>query len=208
MSTAERHLRYLMRLIADQDDVELVAPASDRKSVGALVYVAECFGFRYSGVRLVGRYKNLHVRLVRSTDPADRQRAAANLAAFPAVGQGGNVPGMYQASLTPVPEAQADVALLDDLVMYDALVQAGSRRQLLAMAWASGGVLLLLALATGAYAVLLPLAVLMPAMLVASLRINAARRAKIAVRLTAAGCVQVPDDVGRDRYVRPVPQAG
>ncbi|MFD7387402.1 hypothetical protein ACFV46_02920 [Streptomyces sp. NPDC059852] len=208
MSTAERHLRYLMRLIADQDDVELVAPASDRKSVGSLVYVAECFGFRYSGVRLVGRYKNLHVRLVRSTDPADRQRAAANLAAFPAVGQGGNVPGMYQASLTPVPEAQADVALLDDLVMYDALVQAGNRRQLLAMAWASGGVLLLLALATGAYAVLLPLAVLMPAMLVASLRINAARRAKIAVRLTAAGCVQVPDDAGRDRYVRPVPQAG
>ncbi|MDI9831705.1 hypothetical protein ACWEGS_12040 [Streptomyces sp. NPDC004822] len=208
MSAAERHLKYLMRLISNQDDVELVTPASDRKSAGALVYVAECFGFRYSGVRLVGRYKNLHVRLVRSTDPADRQRAAANLAAFPGVGQGGNVPGMYQASLTPVPEAQADVALLNDLIMYDALVQAGNRRQLLGMAWASGGVLLLLALATAAYAVLLPLAVLMPAMLVGALRINAARRAKIAERLTAAGCARVQDDAGRDRYVRPVPQTG
>ncbi|MFJ4758458.1 MULTISPECIES: hypothetical protein [Streptomyces] len=208
MSAAERHLKYLMRLIANQDDVELVAPASSRKDVGALVYVAECFGFRYAGVRLVGRYKNLHVRLVRSPDPADRQRAAANLAAFPSVGQGGNVPGMYQASLTPVPEVRADVAVLDDLVLYDALVQAGNRRKLLGMAWASGGVLLLLALATGVYAVLLPLAVLMPAMLVGALRINAARRAKIAARLTAAGCVQVQDDAGRDRYVRPVSQAG
>ncbi|MFE5187206.1 hypothetical protein [Streptomyces sp. NPDC056628] len=208
MSTAERHLKYLTRLIANQDDVELIVPSSDRKSVGALVYVAECFGFRYSGVRLVGRYKNLHVRLVRSGDPADRQRAATNLAAFPAVGQGGTVPGMYRASLTPVPEAQADVDVLNDLIMYDALLLAGNRRQLLTMAWGSAGLFLLLAPATGKYAVLLPLAVLLPAFLLGSLRINGARRAKIAERLRAAGCATVQDDAGRDRYVRPVPQAG
>ncbi|MES5816447.1 hypothetical protein [Streptomyces sp. RG80] len=205
MSIAERHLSSLMRQLATQDHVELVHPFAEHKTFGALVYVAECFGFRYSGVRLVGRHKVLHVHLVRSPEPWAQQRAAANLAAFGQVGAGGPVPGMYLNSLTPVPEAQADVDLIIALIKYDGLVEAGNRKQLLTIAWGSGALFLLLALLTGVYAVLLPLAVLMPAFVLCALRINTVRRAKLGAQLTAAGCAQVRDDAGRERYVRPVP---
>lgn len=203
----ERHLSSLMRQLATQDHVELIHPFAEHKTFGALVYIAECFGFRYAGVRLVGRHKTLHVHLVRDHQPWAQQRAAANIAAFPQVGAGGPVPGMYLNSLTPVPEAQPDVDLLIALIKYDALVEAGNPRQLLTIGGGSGAVLLLLALLTGAYAVLLPLAVLMPAFMFGALRINTTRRAKLAAQLTAAGCVQVRDDAGRERYTRPVPNA-
>ncbi|MFI1725791.1 hypothetical protein [Streptomyces sp. NPDC020489] len=205
MSLVERHLSSLMRQLATQDHVELVHPFAEHKTFGALVYVAECFGFRYAGVRLVGRHKILHVHLVRSPEPWAQQRAAANIAAFPQVGAGGPVPGMYLNSLTPVPEAQADVDLIVAIIKYDALVEAGNRRQLLTIGWGSGVLFLLLALLTGVYAVLLPLAVLTPAFLLGALRVNTVRRAKLAAQLTAAGCAQVRDDLGRERYVRPVP---
>jgi hypothetical protein len=207
LSLAERHLSSLMRQLATRDHVELIHPFAEHKTFGALVYVAECFGFRYSGVRLVGRHKVLHVQLVRDPQPWAQQRAAANIAAFPQVGVGGPVPGMYLSSLTPVPEAQADVDLIISLIKYDALVEAGNRKQLLTIGWGSGAVLLLLALLTGVYAVLLPLAVLMPAFILGALRINTFRRTKLAAQLTAAGCAQVRDDAGRERYVRPVPSA-
>lgn len=195
----------MRQLATQQHVVKLVHPFAELKTFGALVYVAECFGFRYAGLRLVGRHKILHVRLVRDTEPWAQQRAAANVATFGQVGAGGPVPGMYLNSLTPVPEAQADVDLLTALVRYDALVEAGNRRQLLTIGWGSGAVCLLLALLTGVYAVLLPLAVLLPAMMLGALRVNTARRAKLARQLTAAGCTRVRDDAGRERYVRPLP---
>ena len=206
LSQAERHLNHLMRQLATQQHVELIHPFAELKTFGALMYVAECFGFRYSGVRLVGRHKALHVQLVRDPEPWAQQRAAANIAAFPQVGAGGTVPGMYLNSLTPVPEAQPDVDLIIALIKYDALVTAGNRRQLLTIGWGSGALFLLMALLTSKYAVLLPLAVLMPAFLIGSLRINAVRRAKLAGQLAAAGCTAVLDEAGRERYVRPLPQ--
>ncbi|MEU6548977.1 hypothetical protein ABZ915_01650 [Streptomyces sp. NPDC046915] len=60
---------------------------------------------------------------------------------------------------------------------------------------------------SGACAVLLPLAVLLPAFLLGALRTNASRRAKPAERLTAAGCTPALDEAGRERFVRPVPHA-
>ncbi|MCX4764438.1 hypothetical protein OG562_26455 [Streptomyces sp. NBC_01275] len=205
MSNAERHLNSLMRQLAAQQTVELVHPFSDLKTFGSLVYVAECFGFRYAGVRIVGRHKVLHVDLVRDPEPWAQQRAAANVAAFPQVGLGGPVPGMYLNSLTPVPEAQADVDLITSLIRYDGLVVAGDRRKLLTIGWGSGALFLLLALLTGTYVVLLPLAVVMPAFVLGALRINTVRRANLARRLTAAGCTPVRDEKGVERFVRPVP---
>ncbi|MHC3468321.1 hypothetical protein ACYF6T_06380 [Streptomyces sp. 7R007] len=205
LSQAERHLSSLMRQLTTRDHAELVHPFTEIKTVAALVYVAECFGFRYSGVRLVGRHKIQHVQLVRDPEPWAQQRAAANFAAFPQVGAGGPVPGMYLNSLTPVPEAQADVDLIASVLKYDFLVEAGNRKQLLTYGWGGCAVFLLLALVTQVYAVTLPLAVLIPALMYGALRVNAVRRAKLGARLTAAGCAQVQDDRGRPRYVRPVP---
>ncbi|MGW7254044.1 hypothetical protein [Streptomyces sp. NPDC054834] len=205
MSQVERRLNNLMRQLATQQHVELIHPFAELDTFGALVYVAECFGFRYAGVRLVGRHKLLHVDLVRDPEPWAQQRAAANTATFTQVGAGGPVPGMYLNSLTPVPEAQADVDLIGALIKYDALVAAGNRKQLLTIGWGSAALFLLLALVSGVYAVLLPLAVLSPAFMIGALRINTSRRAKLARQLTAAGCTQVRDDAGQERYVRPVP---
>ncbi|MEU6063075.1 MULTISPECIES: hypothetical protein [Streptomyces] len=205
MSQAERHLNSLVRQLATRQNVELVHPFAELKTLGALVYVAECFGFRYAGVRLVGRYKVLHVHLVRDAEPWAQQRAATNAATFTQVGAGGPVPGMYLNSLTPVPEAEADVDLICALIRYDGLAEAGNRKRLLTLAWGSGALFLLMAVITGVYAVLLPLAVLMPAWLLGALRINTVRRAKLAGQLTAAGCTPVRDQTGRERYVRPVP---
>jgi hypothetical protein len=112
---------------------------------------------------------------------------------------------MYLGSLTPVPEAQADVDLITTLIRYDAAGAAANRKQLLAMAWAGPVLFLLLAVLTEKYAVLLPLAVLTPAFLLGALRINVTRRAKLAERLLAAGCTPVRDDAGRERFMRPVP---
>ncbi|WP_449342529.1 hypothetical protein [Streptomyces aurantiogriseus] len=112
---------------------------------------------------------------------------------------------MYLGSLTPVPEAQADVDLLATLIRYDALEAAANRAQLLTIGWGSAALFLLLAVLTGKYAVLLPLAVAMPLGMLGALRVNTIRRAKLAQRLTAAGCTPVRDEEGRERYVRPVP---
>ncbi|WP_432134942.1 MULTISPECIES: hypothetical protein [unclassified Streptomyces] len=204
--SVNRHLKPLMRQIATQDEVEIVAPG-DAETAAALAYVAECYGFRYSGVRLVGRHKVLHVDLVRGTDPAAQQRAAANVAAFPDPGKDRPVPGMYLGSLKPVPETQAEVDVLADLIRYDRLVAAGNPRQLRALAAGSAVLFLLLTVVTGKYAVLVPITVLLPALLLGSIRVNASHRAKLGRRLTAAGCAQARDHRGVERYMRPVPYA-
>lgn len=205
MSIADRHVTALMRQLASQDVVELVHPFAEWETVGALAYVAECYGFAYADVRHLGRQKMLCVRMVRDADPRAQQRAAANAAAFPHAGAGGPVPGMYQGSLTPVPAAQPDVDLITTLIRYDALGAAGNRKQLLTMAWAFPLLFVLLAALTGKFAVLLTLAALTPAFLLITLRVNETRRAKLARRLTAAGCTPVRDAQGRERFVRPVP---
>ncbi|WP_328873319.1 hypothetical protein OHT76_26385 [Streptomyces sp. NBC_00287] len=202
MSIADRHVTALMRQLASQDVVELVHPFAEWQTFGALAYIAECYGFRYADVRLVGKEKTAHIRLVRDTGPRAQQRAAANAAAFPNAGAGGPVPGMYQGSLTPVPEAQPDVDLITTLIRYDALGAAANRKQLLTMAWAFPLLFVLLAALTGKFVVLLPLAALTPAFLLITLRVNEARRAKLARRLSAAGCTPVRDEQGRERYIR------
>ncbi|MFH8804469.1 hypothetical protein ACH4F6_33670 [Streptomyces sp. NPDC017936] len=207
MSLADRHLTSLMRQIASRDTVELIHPFTEWQTFGALAYVAECYGFRYESVRLVGRQRVVHVQLVRDPGPAARQRAAANSAAFPDPGPGRPVPGMYLGSLTPVPEAQADVDLLTTLIRYEALEVAGDPVRLRVIAGGSAVLFLLLAVLTGKYAVLLPLAVALPLGVLGALRLNASRRAKLAARLTAGGCALVRDGHGRERYVRPVPYA-
>ncbi|GGR00333.1 hypothetical protein [Streptomyces aurantiogriseus] len=205
MSLADRHLDSLLRQITTRNAIELIHPFAELQTFGALAYVAECYGFRYESVRLVGKQRVVHVHLVRDPSPAARQRAAANTAAFPDPGPGRPVPGMYLGSLTPVPEAQADVDLLATLIRYDALEAAANRAQLLTIGWGSAALFLLLAVLTGKYAVLLPLAVAMPLGMLGALRVNTIRRAKLAQRLTAAGCTPVRDEEGRERYVRPVP---
>ncbi|CCK28010.1 hypothetical protein BN159_3631 [Streptomyces davaonensis JCM 4913] len=202
MSLADRHVTALMRQLASQDVVELVHPFAEWETLGALAYIAECYGFRYADVRHVGKEKTVHVTMVRDPDPRAVQRAAANAAAFPQAGAGGPVPGMYQGSLTPVPEAQPDVDLIATLIRYDALGAAANRKQLLTMSWGIPLVLVLLAALTGKFAVLLTLAALVPAFLLITLRVNETRRAKLAERLTAAGCTPVRDEQGRERYVR------
>ncbi|MDX3115842.1 hypothetical protein [Streptomyces scabiei] len=205
MSIAARHITALMRQIATRNAIELVHPFAEFQTFGALAYIAECYGFRYESVRLVGKHRILHVQLVRDPDPSARQRAAANSAAFPGPGPDRPVPGMYLGSLTPVPEAQADVDLITALIRYDAFAAAANRRQLQFIGWGSAVLFLLMAVLTGVYAVLLPLAVLMPAFVLGALRVNTMRRAKLARQLTAAGCTPVRDGAGVERYVRPTP---
>ncbi|MFI6039024.1 hypothetical protein ACIBBD_33795 [Streptomyces sp. NPDC051315] len=205
MTLADRHLDSLLRQIATRNAIELIHPFAEWQTFGALAYVAECYGFRYESVRLVGKQRLVHVQLVRDAAPWARQRAAASTAAFPDTGPGRPVPGMRPGSLTPLPEAQADVDLLTALIRYEALEAAANRAQLLTVAWGSAALFLLLAVLTGKYAVLLPLAVLTPLGMLGALRLNASRRAELARRLTAAGCAPVRDETGRERYVRPVP---
>ncbi|MFH0174412.1 hypothetical protein [Streptomyces cacaoi] len=206
MSLADRHITALMRQITTRNDIELVHPFAELDTFGALVYVAECYGFRYESVRLVGKHRIMHVQLVRDPSAWARQRAAANSAAFPDPGPGRPVPGMYLGSLTPVPEVQAEVDVITALIRHDALGAAANRKQLLAIGWGAAALFLLMAVLTGKYAVLLPLAVLMPLFMVGSLKVNTSRRAKLAQRLMAAGCTPVRDAAGLERYVRPVPQ--
>lgn len=206
LTVADRHLESLMRQITTRNAIELIHPFAEWQTFGTLAYVAECYGFRYESVSLVGKQRTVHVRLVRDPSPAARQRAAANTAAFPAPGPGRPVPGMQPGSLTPVPETQADVDLLTTLIRYEALKAAANRAQLLTIAWGSAALFLVLAVLTGKYAVLLPLAVLTPLGMLGALRVNTARREKLAARLTAAGCTPVRDEEGRERYVRPVPR--
>ncbi|MDN0195206.1 hypothetical protein [Streptomyces sp. S.PNR 29] len=205
MSLADRHITALMRQLATQDVVELIHPFAEWQTFGALAYIAECYGFRYADVRLVGKHRIAHIYLVRDDSPQAQQRAAANRSAFPDPGPGRPVPGMYLGSLTPVPEAQPDVDLITTLIRYDAAGAAANRKQLLTMAWAFPLLFLLLAVVTGKYAVILPVAVLTPVFVLVSLRINATRRARLAERLTAAGCTPVRDESGRERFARPVP---
>ncbi|MET9762663.1 hypothetical protein ABZ016_27090 [Streptomyces sp. NPDC006372] len=207
LSLADRHISALMRQIATQDMIELVHPFSEWRTFGALAYIAECYGFRYVDVRLVGKHKIAHICLVRDTSPQAQQRAAANTAAFPDPGPGRAVPGMYLGSLTPVAQAQADVDLITTCIRYDAAGAAANRKQLRTMAWAGAVLFLLLSVLTGKYAVLLPLAVLTPVFLLGALRVNTTRRAKLAQQLLAAGCTPVRDEAGRERFVRPVPHA-
>src|SRR5689334_19603633 len=103
---AARHITALMRQIATRDAIELVHPFAEVRTHGAVDQVAEGYGLRYAGVRLGGKEPVLHGHLVRAPDPAARQRAAANSAAFPDPGPDRPVPGMYLGSLTPVPEAR------------------------------------------------------------------------------------------------------
>ncbi|MFE6828146.1 hypothetical protein [Streptomyces sp. NPDC057690] len=206
MSLTDRHITALMHQIATRNDIELVHPFAELETFGSLVYLAECYGFRYESVRLVGKHRIMHVQLVRDSSPWARQRAAANSAAFPDPGPGRPVPGMYLGSLTPVPEVQPEVDVITALIRHDALGAAANRKQLLAIGWGSAVLFLLMAVLTGKYAVLLPLAVLMPLFMLGSLKINTTRRAKLAQRLTAAGCTPVRDAAGAERYVRPVPQ--
>ncbi|MEU9735747.1 hypothetical protein [Streptomyces sp. NPDC048002] len=203
MSVADRHVSTLMRQLASQDVVELIHPFAEWETIGALAYIAECYGFRYADVRHIGKQKMLCVRMVRDAGPRAQQRAAANAAAFPQAGAGGPVPGMYQDSLKPVPEARPEVDLIATLIRYDALGAAANRKQLITMAWAFPLLFVLLAAVTGKFAVLLTLAALTPALLLLSLRLNAARRAKLAARLAAAGCTPVRDERGEEWYVRP-----
>jgi hypothetical protein len=207
LTVADRHLESLMRQITTRNAIELIHPFAEWQTFGALAYVAECYGFRYESVSLVGKQRIVHVRLVRDPSPAARQRAAANTAAFPDPGPGRPVPGMHPGSLTPVPETEADVDLLTTLIRYESLEAAANRAQLLTIAWVSAALFLLLAVLTGKYAVLLPLAVLAPLGMLGALWVNTARRARLAARLTAAGCTPVRDEEGRERYVRPVPHA-
>ncbi|WP_406007209.1 hypothetical protein OG440_14200 [Streptomyces sp. NBC_00637] len=206
MGLADRHITALMRQISTGNAIELVHPFAELETFGSLVYLAECYGFRYESVRLVGKHRIMHVQLVRDPSPWARQRAAANAAAFPDPGPGRPVPGMYLGSLTPVPEAQADVDVITALIRHDALGAAANRKQMLALGWGAAVLFLLMAVLTGVYAVLLPLAVLMPLCMHGALRVNAARRQKLARRLMAAGCTPVRDAAGQERYVRPVPQ--
>ncbi|MFE1437953.1 hypothetical protein [Streptomyces sp. NPDC058739] len=206
MSLAEQHINAVMRQVATQDVVEIHHPYAKRQTVASLAYIAEAYGFRYADARVEGEQKTLHVYLVRDHDERAPHRAAANAAAFPQAGAGGAVPGMQPGTLTPLPQARAEVDVLGALIRYDAFGSAVDRKKFVLMSWSFPLVLLLLAVVTGKYAVLVPLAALPPVVLLGALRVNTARRAKLAEQLTAAGCTPVRDQQGRERYVRPVPQ--
>ncbi|MFI9153883.1 hypothetical protein [Streptomyces sp. NPDC053367] len=209
MSLAEKQITAIMRQVASQDVVEIDHPYAKGRTVAALAYIAEAYGFRYADARLEGdaQRKSLHVYLVRDPDERARQRAAANAAAYPQAGAGGPVPGMRQGTLTPLPEAEAEVDLLMGLIRFDTAVSVADPKKFMAMSWMIAAVMVLLAVVTGKYAVALPLAVLLPVLLQVALRINVRRRAKLAARLTAAGCTPIQDEMGRTRYVRPAHHA-
>ncbi|CAL9535569.1 hypothetical protein [Streptomyces sp. enrichment culture] len=207
MSLVEKHITAVMRQVASQDVVELDHPYAKAQTVASLAYIAEAYGFRYADARLEGdpQHKSLHVYLVRDDDDRARQRAAANAAAFPQAGAGGAVPGMRPGTLTPLPEAEAEVDLLRALIRFDTAGAAGDPKKFLTMSWAIPLVLVPLGVLTGKHLVLFPLAAALPVLLLVALRINVRKRAKLAERLEAAGCTPVRDQQGRERYVRPVP---
>ena len=96
MSLADRRITAVMRQIASQDVVEIVHPYARLQTLGALAYIAECYGFRYVEVRRAGENKSVHVYLVRDAAPGHssarrptrpRSRRRAREARSPACGR-------------------------------------------------------------------------------------------------------------------------
>ncbi|MGW7053555.1 hypothetical protein [Streptomyces sp. NPDC054887] len=200
----ERHIAGMLQQIARQQDIIEIAPQGTTPKAAALAHVAEQYGYTYGMAHRTG-FKNslVQVRMYRDPQPDARVREAATIAAHPQAGNGGSVPGLEQGSLKPLPEAVAAVAVLKDLVTFDvmALYVANRREKVLCyLACAVLTVLLLIdkspveAVASGGTVALL---------CTVAYKVGAIRRRKIAQRLTAAGFLEVRDEQGGRRFLRP-----
>ncbi|WP_147986754.1 hypothetical protein [Streptomyces sp. t39] len=203
MNASDKRIASLLRQIATQDVVELRQEASVAKRVAAQAYVAEQYGFSYGEAWREGHNKSvLAVRLYRDPRPEARAREAATIAAHPEAGMGGPVPGLKPGTLSPLPEAEAAVAVLKDRIGYDVMAQPTGPSQK-RFAYAMIGVVAVIFLAMGKWVEALAVSAVLAAFLAGAFRLSDVRRQRIADRLTAAGLTAVTDEHGRRRFLPP-----
>lgn len=200
----ERDIAGLLKQIARQDVVEIGSDGSIGHVRGAaLAHIAESYGFEYHETLRTGHKKaNVLVRMYRDPRPEARAREAAAITAHPQAGNGGTVPGMRQGTLKPLPEAAEAVARMKDRILFDTAGAAADKRQQMT-AYGSCAFFVLFLLVLGEPAIALVGGALLTAFLVGAFRFGAVRRSRIAQRLQAAGYLQVRDERGAQRFLRP-----
>ncbi|MCX4778797.1 hypothetical protein [Streptomyces sp. NBC_01264] len=200
----ERDIAGLLKQIARQDVVEIGSDGSIGTARGAsLAHIAESYGFEYYEALRTGHKKaNVLVRMYRDPRPEARAREAAVITAHPQAGNGGTVPGMRQGTLKALPEAAGAVALMKDRILFDTLAAAADKRQQMT-AYGSCAFVVLLMLVVGEPVLALAVGGLLTAFLVGAFRLGAVRRSRIAQRLQDAGYLQVRDEHGAQRFLRP-----
>ncbi|MFD5147826.1 hypothetical protein [Streptomyces sp. NPDC058401] len=200
----ERDIAGLMKQIARQDVLEIGSEGSVAAARGAaLAHIAESYGFEYHETLRTGHKKAyVLVRMYRDPRPEARAREAAALTAHPQAGNGGTVPGMRPGTLKPLPEGAGAVALMKDRILFDTMAAAADKRQQL-IAYGSCVFLALLMLLVGEPVLALVVGGLLTAFLFGAFRIGTVRRSRIAQRLQDAGYLQVRDERGTQRFLRP-----
>lgn len=199
----EREISGLLRQIARQDVVE-IGPGSSVGRMAALVHVAEHYGFEYGHSIRTGHKKTLVLaRMYRDPGPRARAREAATVAAYPAAGSGGAVPGMRKGSLKPLPGAGEAVARAKDRIMFDVLTSHAADTPRKVLGYGMCAVLALVLLVSGKPLVALVGGGVLAAFLTGAFKLGEIRRQQITARLTAAGFVPVRDDSGRPGFLRP-----
>ncbi|MER5475421.1 hypothetical protein ABT026_00325 [Streptomyces sp. NPDC002734] len=199
-------LVHLMRQVAvGAAGVEIPRPVAHPAPLASLVHVAECYGFRYSHVRVGNGIMNWPVVVVlhRDDSPGGRRRAAATVATLPPA-TGGMLPGLRPGRLPRRPDPEAQLDLIRAHVTFDVLTRLPLRRGQ-ALVWAMTAPILLLMVATGEYAVMGSAALLMLLMPYGGIAGNRLRRRRLARRLRAAGCVPILAEDGRPGFSRSVP---
>ncbi len=203
MGASDRRIAALLRQVATQDVVELRQEMAVAKRVAAQAYVAEQYGFEYGEARREGHNKQvLAVYLYRDPRPEARAREAATIAAYPQAGMGGAVPGLKPGTLSPLPEAEAAVALMKDRIGYDVMAKAADKGQK-RFAYAMTGVAAAVFLLMGKWVEGVVVGAVLAAFLVGAFRLSDVRRQRVADRLTAGGFTAVTDEHGRRRFLRP-----
>jgi hypothetical protein len=197
---------HLMRQVAvGAPSVEIARPVAHPAPLAALVHIAECYGLRYSHLRVGNGIMNWPVVVVlhRDDSPDGRRRAAATVATLPPA-SGGMLPGMRPGRLPRRPDPDGQLELIKAHVTFDVLTRIPLRRGL-ALVWALTVPILLLGAGTGEYALFGSVALLTLLMPYGGMAGNRLRRRLLARRLTAAGCVPVRAEDGRPGFARSVP---
>ncbi|MCJ0870939.1 hypothetical protein [Streptomyces sp. AP-93] len=200
----ERDIAELMQQIARQDVLEIGSNGTIQHVRGAsLAHIAECYGFEYYETLRTGHQKAyVLVRMYRDPRPEARAREAAAITAHPQAGNGGTVPGMRQGTLKPLAEAAEAVAGMKDRIRFDIGGAAvDKRQQMTAYGFCAFAALFMAAL--GKPVLGLVVGVTLTAFLVGAFRFGAVRRSRIAQRLRDAGYLQVRDERGAERFLRP-----
>lgn len=185
----------MLRLMASGEPVELTSPMASVRKLARLAYVAEQFGYQYVHAKSGGGAENKGIKMfiVPDTSPQARQRAAENWARYPQAGDGESLP----------PYDEQTLELLKARIKFDL---ASNYTVLAGVGGVTVACVLLVVENMGETWALVTAAALWVfgmALAAAMMPFHRKRMRRLAALLTAAGFVQIHDEKGRERYVRP-----